>query len=75
MKAEPAHPHSYPWHVALAKKGVVKCSGTLIHPSWVITSGNCVMRQTTIYAGVANLIRHRAPGVQMRSVGKHILYQ
>ena len=71
-KIEPANPHSYPWHVALAKRGIVLCSGTLVGRSWILTSGNCQMRKTVVYAGVANLLQFRGQNVQMRNVGKAI---
>ena len=70
FKVDAAEAHSYPWHVALAKKGLVKCSGTLIHESWVLTSGNCKMRQTTVYAGVSNLVQYGGIGVQSRDIGR-----
>ena len=70
IKVDAAEAHSYPWHVALAKKGLVKCSGTLIHESWVLTSGNCKMRQTTVYAGVSNLVQYGGIGVQSRDIGR-----
>ena len=69
-KIEPANPHSYPWHVALAKRGIVLCSGTLVGRSWILTSGNCQMRKTVVYAGVANLLQFRGQNVQMRNVGE-----
>ena len=72
-KVDAAEAHSYPWHVALSKRGLVKCSGTLVHPSWVLTSGNCKMRQTTVYAGVSNLVQYGGIGVQVRDVGKCLL--
>ena len=52
---EDAMPNSYPWHVSLIKDGVVKCSGAIIHPSWIITSGTCIIRKMTIVAGFSSM--------------------
>lgn len=35
----------WPWHVALFKEDVHICDGTLINPSWVITSVSCFQGQ------------------------------
>ena len=37
-----AHPNTWPWQVALFVDGTSHhCGGSLIDPSWVVTSGHC----------------------------------
>ena len=36
-----ACPHSWPWQVSLQLGGMHFCSGTLIHPLWVLAPQHC----------------------------------
>ncbi len=64
---EDATIQSYPWMVLLAEKagGRLKerafCGGTLIHPSWVLTAGHCILDESPdsiqIITGITNLVK------------------
>ncbi|XP_015207382.1 ovochymase-1 isoform X2 [Lepisosteus oculatus] len=42
-----ACPHSWPWQVSLQSNGQHFCSGTLIHPRWVLAARHCDCRSKT----------------------------
>jgi secreted trypsin-like serine protease len=54
-----AAPGAWPWHVALLRADVTSsyqarfCSGTLIDPSWVLTSADCVMVDRSSFYSIA----------------------
>lgn len=87
-----AVPGAWPWHVALLRADVASsyharfCSGTLIDPSWVLTSGQCIMAdqsshfQGVLYAheihvgvGIHNL-KADAPTVQRIAVAEVVVH-
>jgi len=39
---EPAQPCEWPWQVIFNPRRGVRCGGTLISPTWVLTAGHCV---------------------------------
>ncbi|CAG5099157.1 Oidioi.mRNA.OKI2018_I69.XSR.g16303.t1.cds [Oikopleura dioica] len=39
------------------KKQLIMCSGVLIHPKWILTSGSCLMRKIVILGGVTDIQR------------------
>uniref|UniRef100_A0ACB8FRN8 Uncharacterized protein n=1 Tax=Sphaerodactylus townsendi TaxID=933632 RepID=A0ACB8FRN8_9SAUR len=42
---KPCTPHSQPWQAALFSGFSLKCGGTLIHKSWVLSAAHCKMRR------------------------------
>eukprot|EP00075_Anas_platyrhynchos_P001321 XP_005015962.2 plasminogen [Anas platyrhynchos] len=70
-----ASPGSWPWHVSLrSSTNTHHCSGTLIHPQWVLTAAQCLQESTDpssymVFLGIQNL-NAAAPSLQIRSVQK-----
>ncbi|KAM6139170.1 plasminogen-like [Phoenicopterus ruber ruber] len=70
-----ASPGSWPWHVSLRMStNVHRCSGTLIHPQWVLTAAQCLQESTEpssyrVFLGIQNL-NATEPTLQIQSVQK-----
>ncbi|KAM6355363.1 plasminogen-like [Podargus strigoides] len=70
-----ASPGSWPWHISLRMStNVHHCSGTLIHPQWVLTAAQCLQESTEpssymVFLGIQNL-NAAEPSLQIQSVQK-----
>ncbi|XP_040408480.1 plasminogen-like [Cygnus olor] len=70
-----ASPGSWPWHISLrTSTNTHHCSGTLIHPQWVLTAAQCLQESTDpssymVFLGIQNL-NAVEPSLQIRSVQK-----
>ena len=43
-----AHPHEFPWHVALLLKNKYACGGAIIDKRWVLTAAHCVEDESDV---------------------------
>ncbi|XP_062870573.1 transmembrane protease serine 2-like [Trichomycterus rosablanca] len=67
----------WPWQVSLRYLKVHRCGGTIITPTWIVTSANCVHKlpgavNWTVHAGVLNQIEMKnSPGINITKIVKH----